>query len=196
VALITADELKQYMHNEIVGLDDAVYELAAQSAEQSINDHCQRAFTVAGSTADARVYVPTGHAILRIHDCTEITSVVDTVRATTYVAGTDYQAEPLNGLAASGEARPYDMLRRLGGCWPVNSDNQASITVTAKWGWAAVPTRVKMACFVIAKDILKQRDVNSGVAGFAEFGAVRVRTNAIALELLDGLQRVEAFGFA
>jgi len=41
---------------------------------------------------------------------------------------------------------------------------------------------------------LQQRNNNSGVAGFGEYGAIRVRMNPIAIDLLQPYQRAEAFG--
>jgi hypothetical protein len=62
----------------------------------------------------------------------------------------------------------------------------ASVQVTAKWGWPAVPPAVKQAAFIVAADLFKAKDSAFGVAGFGEFGAVRVgsRMNPQAQALL------------
>ncbi len=86
---------------------------------------------------------------------------------------------------------PYEEINLVSRYWSWGF-TEALITVTATWGWPAIPSKVKMAALIIGKDILKQRDVNSGVAGFGEFGAVRVRQNPIAVGMLERLRRYEA----
>lgn len=194
MAIITGDDLKNYMRNETVAVDDAPYSLAAAGAEESVNGYCQRQFVVAGGAATARLFMAprSPSEVLRIHDCTTITAVSDNGTA---LAGTDWRAEPLNGLGWDGLAVPFEQLRRVSGYWflPVGT---ATVSVTATWGWATIPSKVKMAALIIGKDIVKQRDINSGVAGFGEFGAVRVRQNAIAMGMLDGFRRIETMGIA
>jgi hypothetical protein len=193
VAIITGAQLKDYAHNDVTLLDDAYYTLAATGAEEWINDYCQRSFPVA-SASSARSYAPVdGSGVLFIHDCTTITSVVD--NSVTLTLDTDYQKEPLT-VAADGTAVPYYRLRRLSSYWYNSTPGKATVVVTATWGWTAVPSRVTEAAYIIGKDILMQRNISNGVAGFDGFGAVRVRTNPIAMQLLDGLRHPAAFGFA
>lgn len=192
MAYVLIDEFSEYVRDQ-VATDDTVKQAALSSAEEMVNEFCQRSFAVAGA-ASARSYSPQRDwcETLRIHDCTSITSVVE--NGSTLAAST-YQAEPLNQLSWSGQSQPIDQLRRIGASWYYRY-GIASVVVTATWGWAATPAAVKDATKIIAKDILQQRNNNSGVAGFGEYGAIRVRMNPIAIDLLKPLQRSEAFGIA
>lgn len=190
---VTLAQFKDYARNEITAADDSVLQLALEAAEMMINNFCGRTFTVAGS-ASARSYTPDGTAakVLRIHDCTTITSIVE---AGSTLDATAYQPEPVNNISPNGDIRPFDSVRRYGGIW-LWDDYKARIVITATWGWASVPHRVREATLIMAKDIYQQRNTNAGVAGFGEFGAVRVRMNPIVIDLLTPLRRVEAFGIA
>lgn len=190
---VTLAQFKDYARNEITASDDTVLQLAIDSAEMLVNNFCGRTFYVAGA-ASARSYTPdtAGANVLRIHDCTTVTSIVES-GATLDAAS--YQLEPINGITPAGDTRPYERVRRYGGTW-FWDDAKARITVTATWGWASTPYRVQEATYIVAKDIYQQRNTNAGVAGFGEFGAVRVRMNPIVIDLLTPLRRAEAIGIA
>lgn len=190
---VTLAEFASYTRDQVAGVDDVVMQAALDSAEELINDFCQRSFTVAGA-ASARSYSPSNvrSDFLRIHDCTTVTSVTEWG---TTLAAAVYQTEPIISVDWSGRNGPIEQLRRYATYWAWDY-GFPRIVVTATWGWAATPNAVKEATRIIAKDILQQRNNNSGVAGFGEYGAIRVRMNPIAIDLLKPLQRQEAFGIA
>lgn len=187
---VLLDTFSDYVRDQVAGTDDTVKQAALDSAEAMVNDFCQRSFTVAGA-ASTRSYMPdrSGLYVLRIHDCTTVTAVTE-YGAT--LGTSEYQTEPIH-VAWSGLSFPIEQIRRYWRSWWWDA-GFSRITVTATWGWAATPPAVIEATKIIAKDIIQQRNNNSGVAGFGEFGAVRVRMNAIAIDLLMPYQRVEAFG--
>lgn len=188
---VLLDEFKEYVRDQVT-VDDTILQNVLDGAEHSIDDHCGRSFGVASGTPSVRHYTPDSgwSSVLRIHDCVSITSVVD--NGTTV---TTYQAEPVDGLDVTGRTVPYEQLRQYAGYWGWDQ-GRALVAVTADWGWEATPAPVVEATKIIAKDILTQRNNNSGVAGFGEYGAIRVQANKIALGLLRPLRRVEAFGVA
>ena len=181
----------EYARDTTSAADVATANAALLAAEALVDEFCQRSFTVA-TTSSARVYTPETNEseVLRIHGCTAITSVVES--GTTLTAA-QYQAEPLNNLTISGMTVPYTHLRRYAGFWYYDL-GRPTVTVTATWGWAAVPAAVVEATYIIGKDILQQRNNNSGIASFGDYGAVGVRMNPFALNLLRPLRRSEAFG--
>lgn len=71
----------------------------------------------------------------------------------------------------------------------VNRRRPASVQVIARWGWAAVPEAVKTACKITASDLSKLKDAPFGVAGFDQYGAVRVRANPIVMRTLGPYMR-------
>jgi hypothetical protein len=191
--IVLIDEFKDYVRDQ-VSVDDAVMQAALDGAEYSAEDYCKRILSAASGTPSARSFTPRtyGATVLDIDDCVSITSVVDNG---TTIAAADYQKEPVNGLDRSGHAVPYRQLRLYTGFWTYDY-GFARIVVTADWGWdVTAPTAVE-AIKILAKDILQQRNNNSGVAGFGEFGAIRVRENPMVARMLNPLRRSEAFGFA
>lgn len=46
--------------------------------------------------------------------------------------------------------------------------------ISGVWGWPAVPDAVKAACRIQVSRVFKRADSPLGVAGFGEFGVVRV----------------------
>jgi hypothetical protein len=64
-----------------------------------------------------------------------------------------------------------------------------SVQVTAQWGWTTIPEPVKQACLVLAAETFKLKDAPFGVAGFSDFGAVRVRDNPMVARMLTPFQR-------
>lgn len=195
MAYVALSTFKAYLENQRSGTgNDDRLQAALDAAHQAIDNACARRFAIA-SGSSARVYRPgsTGSRELWIHDCTAISSVVEDGSA---LGATEYQAEPLNGLTWAGESVPYTCLRRTAGlAWWWDHD-EPTVTVTATWGWAAIPTPVVEACKILAKDIALTREVQFDVANFGEFGALRVRQNPQVNALLLPYRRAEAVGIA
>ncbi len=164
---------KQWAHDD-VKVDDNLIDQAIAAAEELIDQAAGRELqVVTGSTvASARQIAPTGSTdVLQIWDADEVTTVVE--NGVTLTEGTHYQLEPLNQLSAvTGAYRPYDTIRRLSGCWYVDSTGAPSVTVTAKWGWAqaSIPSAVIEACKVLANDWLGHRHGGMGNVGVTPDG--------------------------
>jgi hypothetical protein len=190
MALPTLTEFKAYLGTDL-SANDTYNQDVLDAAVSTVQHYCQRPFEVAGA-ASARVYVPT-RGIVRFHDCTTVTSIAENGST---VATTSYQLEPLNALSWSGQARPYEQARRIDGvCWYEGwYPGKATITVTATWGWSAIPDEVKSAVLILGKDIAKNRDVAFGIAAFTEYAAIRVRENSTVSALLADFRRDETLG--
>ena len=187
---LTVEQIKAYCRNEIPTDDDEFVEAAGDAAEMALDAACQRRFAVAGA-ATARVFIPPCLDALRIHDCTTVTSVVN--NGSTVLAA-NYQLEPLNGLTWAGETRPYDQIRLLSGSWSRDGD-EATTSITATWGWAAIPDRITQAALILAKEIITNRDeVKLGLVGFSDVGGVVARTNPIVRDTIKDYRRLESFG--
>ncbi len=184
--------------------DDARIEVAVEAASRAIDRHTGRRFWQ-DPTVVARVYTPVaGTRDLRVDDISTATGLLvngdldgDGVYETTYTFGTDFIMQPAN---AAADAEPWKWLRRVGtaglgpvpysGSWPCREN---SIQVTAQFGWAAVPTAVRMATQLQASRLYKRREAPFGVAGSPEFGSeIRLLAKLdpdVAL-LLKGLRRM------
>ena len=189
--IVTVQAFRTYYRTSI-DADDALILSCLTAAEGGINEACAREFVVAGA-ASPRSYAPDSvRSVLRIHDCTEITSVVED--GVTFTAS-QYVAEPAPQVAWSGQVSPYQQIRRYGSVWYTDCGN-ATVTVTAKWGWAAIPEQVKQAVYIAAKDLFDTRDVKWGIAAVGEYGPLSVRENRTVMQLVAPFRRVESFGIA
>jgi hypothetical protein len=193
---LTVEQLKAYARNELPTEDDEWFDAAIDAAEATLDRECGRYFAVAGDTATTRRYTPESYQLVRIHDAAEVVSVTS---AGSLVSAVDYQLEPVNALTIHGETVPYDRVRLLSGAWWIGSGNreEATVSVTARWGWAAIPPRIEQAALIIAKEIITNRDeVKLGLIGFSDVGGVVARTNPIVRETVAHYRRVESFGIA
>jgi len=161
-----------------VSTDDAFLNLAIDSAEQSINDLCGRKFSVDGS-ASARTYRAQPYLCVT-DDISTLTGLVvktdtsgDGTFDTTW-ASTDYQVEPLNNLLKT-TPRSVNNLRAVGSyTFPVYGDGLASVEVTAKWGWPAVPDSIKQAALMVSAKLYSRKSSPLGIIGMGDFGPVRI----------------------
>jgi Phage QLRG family, putative DNA packaging. len=155
-------------------VDDDLLELAIESASREIDAVCERNFF---STAGTRIYTPRDSYVVEIDDVVSVTSVkssgaADGIFDTTWTTS-DYQLEPLNGIAG-GIAVPYSFIRAVGDfTWPV-SGKEATVQVVGTFGFASVPTAIKQATVILASRIFKRNDSPLGVAGFSDLGVIRV----------------------
>lgn len=160
-------------------VDDALLEIAIESASRAIDGHTHRNFYVAGTAATARVFAASNSDFVWVDDFASTTGFVlatsdnlDAVFSTTWTAS-DYQLEPLNGVS-EGVSWPYTRIRSTGNKGFPYGSHLAGVQVTARWGWTAVPTAIKQACIILAGRQFKRYDSPLGVAGFGDLGAMRV----------------------
>jgi len=168
-------------------IDDSLLELSIESASREIDSYTERVFYQTGSagTPVVRVYVPQDLYVVETDDIISVTTLKtdsngDGTFDTTFDVS-DFQLEPLNGLAGGIET-PFTRIRAVGTyLWPVyeprNVDaNQASVQVTGVFGFSSVPTAVRQACILSALRQYKRYESPTGVLGFSDLGAVRVGT--------------------
>jgi hypothetical protein len=161
---------------------------AIDAAEAAVEDYCGRVFTLA-SVATAVQFYSSDAKVLEVDD---IGTTSGLIVADTLATHATYQLEPLAGIGPNGRPWPYTRIR-LGldffayPIWP----GQATVTITAKWGWPSVPTPVKDAVRILAADLYHMKDNQFGVAGFGEMGVLMVRENRMVANLLGLYRKVE-----
>lgn len=193
MAYVTLDDFARYVGSEIVA-DQAYLESCLAAAEEAVNDHCARSFDPVAAVASTRRYVPERDGtVVYVHDIGTTTDLVVTDDGST-VTAVDYQLEPVT-VAWSGRAEPYSTIRRLSGYWHCDG-GEATVAVTARWGWASVPEAVQQATMILAKDLVHVRDNRFGVAAFGDYGVIRARDNPHVTQLLARLRHPMAFGIA
>lgn len=173
--------------------DDAALTSALNAATLDIEGTCGRQFNDAGTTS-ARVYYPDSPVIVVVDDFSTSSGLLvqaDYSNTGTYsytYASTNYQLEPINGVYDGTPNWPYYRIRAINQYFPLywysTGSPRASIQITAQWGWASVPAPVVEACLMLAEETFKMKDAPYGVAGFDQFGSVRVRDNPKIMGML------------
>lgn len=164
---LTVDAWQAWARDKVTAGTDEIG-AAILSAQQHLDNACVRRFELADASS-ARVFAPDRPQVLIVDDCTTITSIVDNG---TTLSASDYQAEPLNNLSPAGETVPFHKVRRLTGCW-YQDCGKAPVTVTATWGWQAIPYPIVEACKIVTKAVLEVRDTR--------FGLVEILDNGIGI---------------
>lgn len=182
-------DIRDQLGDEGAKLDPDLIERAINATSRAIERHCGRRFW-ADPTPIPRLYVATRPRALNVADISTTTNLmVETDRsaagAWTALDTSAYHLEPLNA-DADGPAYAW---RRIvidaGPPFPVHP-RRPLVCVTARWGWSALPDDIAEAAILKATSLFKRREAPFGVAGFGEFGAVRItRADPDVVELLE-----------
>ena len=173
--------------------DDFELGLAAAGASRAIDEITGRYFW---RGTDTRTYIPETISRQSLDDLVSVTTFKidrdgDGTFEETWVLGTDYVLEVAPGKynpAAKGEMWPYTAAQVITGgklfpfTWMWSHLDR--IQVTGVFGWPAVPLNVKNAAIIAGAQIFRIKDAPFGVAGFGEFGVVRVQSNPQVMWLL------------
>lgn len=184
--------------------DDANLEACLNSASRWIDSYCGRRFWL-DSSAVARTFEATDQFLLSIDDLGSTTGLIvklDQDRDGTFetnLSASDYLLLPDDAPTAHPEAEPYNQIQAVGSyVYPLRYPGMtrtALVQITGKWGWPAVPDSVKTACMVEAHRLFTRRKSPEGIAGFNDFGIVRVsrEPDPAVTGLLDPYRLVRIF---
>lgn len=117
--------------------------------------------------------------------------------STSWTINTDFILLPVNQQRNNIAGWPYEQLQAVGDkVWPrtVSHRQRPSVRITATFGWAAVPDPVKQATKIYAALLYKLGEAALGVAGFDQFGSVRVRDLPQPEQLLTPYRTGDTFG--
>jgi hypothetical protein len=180
--MATTDYCTLTEFKEWVGLDDttddAVIRRAITASSVAVDNFCKTPF---GQVFGTRVLdtsetwrVHTGPVVMVTEVATDDDG--DGVFETVWAA-TDYQLLPLDS-AMSVEPEPYTEIHAIGTrTFPRVTGltgRHGLIRVTGTWGWSTIPTPVKQATLLLTNRAVKRRHSPEGVAGFDEFGTIRI----------------------
>ncbi len=179
----TTAVVKSTMHGT-TATDDAIIAEKLTTASRAIDAHCHRYFSQ-DATVSARVFYPGDGCLCEVDDISTATGLIVATDTSdvgtfdeTWVAA-DYQLEPLNGMRYGLTGWPYTTLRAVQTLrWPYG--RRPSVQVTARWGWAAIPSPVVTACILLTIELYKRKDAPFGVASMSEFGAIRISSDVAA----------------
>ena len=191
----TVEDLKAYARDETKTANYDFIDEARSAAIWTLSNETGRNLHLAHDTATERLYTPLSCELVRIHDCTTITAVTNRGVA---VSASDYQREPVNNLSLAGETVPYNQLRHLSHNWQmgINNYDEATVGVTATWGWSAIPPQLIEAFKIVAKDILGNRDVRFGLVAVTDAAGVSARTNPIVQAAIERYRAHRSWGIA
>lgn len=153
-------------HGITVATNDARIVAHCTAASREVDSICHRRFD-GDSVATARYFPRLSNSLVLIDDAWEIASVAtDDGNAGAYStawATTDWYADPPNGVGPNGQSGwPVEALWAVGSrLYPIQ--DRPAVKVTAKWGWAAVPTDVVEATYLLAHRLFYEVAVPSGV---------------------------------
>jgi hypothetical protein len=159
-------------------VDDLMLTSAINSASRQIDGECDRVFF---SSSGSRVYVPESSILVKTDDIKTITKLETSSGDgfTVEIPATDFQLEPLNGIAG-GIPGPFTRIRATGAfLFPVFSQrsvnlDEATVRVTGTFGFTPVPDAIKQAALLLSIRVFKRLDSPLAVAGFGDLGAIRV----------------------
>ena len=184
MAYITVDELRAYMKDP-GQLSQNVYEDAIAAAEIEINSMCGRYFDLDSGTSD-RFYWPDDPYSIQVDDIATTTGLlinVDQIGDGTYTQPwtitTDFFLEPVNQIQAGIKGWPFNTVQATltTKYFPLKRAyyyRRPTVKITATWGWPAVPVAVKQATAVVANKLVKMGEAPFGVAGYDQWGTIRV----------------------
>lgn len=176
----TLTELKDRL-----GISDAVDDTKLTTilavASRGVESECRRQFNDAGS-ATARVFYPKTTWSAYVDDFSTTTGLAiatdsgwDGTFDITWTTA-EYELQPLNGIVDGTTGWPYHHIVAVTRWFPIWS-YRASLQVTARWGWTAVPAPVKEATLILAEDLFKLKDSPFGAGGYGDYGRIKARGN-------------------
>lgn len=198
----TTQDVRDHLGDPDTKLTTALLEKAINAASRAIDRHCGRRFWQDSSTVE-RTYIVGHPSYAFVDDISTRTGVVvktgtdGATFPTTLTVGTDYILEPRNAdkfASATFGAYAFWQVRLVGSQTFVTDSTRATLAVTARYGWSAVPDDVVEACILKAASLFKRKDAPFGVAGFGEFGAVRIARSDI--DVVSLLEQYQLPGFA
>lgn len=183
---VTAAQLKARLGVDAADvIDDAVINAVIESASRAADEWCGRRFftTVA---AEVRYFTPYSSERVLIGDTVSVTTVntddaASGAFAETWSSG-DWYLGPRNNAV---DGLPYRELHRsLSGSRSFNAGYE-SVKVTGRFGFSTPPKTVVEAVTLLSSRYFKRKDAPLGVAGFNDFGAIRVSEDRDVTDLLS-----------
>lgn len=193
----SVDDVRDQLSDSGSILATNLMEKAVNAASRAVDDYCGRRFWQDPAPV-VRKYRPRRRDRVTVDDIStttglivETTSSVSWAAPTTWTLDTDFELEPDN---ADAEGPAYAWWRLLAvGSKHFSYARFRSLRVTARWGWSQVPDPISEATLLKAVSLFERRNAPFGVAGFGEFGVVKItRKDSDVIDLLSGYPKVLA----
>lgn len=170
----TLTDLKSYLTiTSTDTVDDNELYIALDAAQAAVERMTGRCFGYASATSARLFSKVSSSGYIQIDDVATATGLtVGTSNGDgtyTTLASTSWTVKPDNAIV---RGYPITGIQTYGACttsalWP-------AFQVTAKWGWPQLPAEITQATLILAGRLFKRKGSPEGVAGFGEFGTVRI----------------------
>lgn len=142
--------------------DDGTYAALLDAASRAVEAFTRRQFNDAGS-ATARLYRAVDPWRLPTDDFHTTTGLVVATNGTNWDAAS-YETRPPNGVVNGQPGWPFSDLLAVNRTWP-NYGRRSTVSVTAQWGWAAVPEAIKQTTLNVAASLPREGAGGGGGGG-------------------------------
>lgn len=195
-------ELRDHLKDDGARLDAEILERAISAASRSVDRYTGRRFWQDSDIAE-RTYIVADQTVARVDDISTRTGVIVATGSdgstfpTTLTVGSDFILEPRNAdkfASSDFDAFAFWAIRLVNGGRFYCYNDRPTLSVSARHGWSAVPHEVKLATILKAAQLFKRKDAPFGVAGFGEFGVVRIgRNDPDVVDMLTPYRRLDGF---
>lgn len=127
--------------------DDGSYPRLIDAASRRVEAFTRRQFNKTDE-ATTRLFTAVDVERLVVDDFYTTTDLAVVIDGVTW-ASDDYDLRPYNGIVNGEQGWPFYELLAVSRSWPIR--RRATIEVTARWGWAAVPEGIAEATLRVAK---------------------------------------------
>lgn len=196
-AYCSVEEVRDQLGDSGSTLATNLMEKAVNAASRAVDGYCGRRFWQ-DPAAVTRKYRPRRRDRVTVNDISTTTGlIVETASSaswaapTTWTLDTDFELQPDNA-DFDGPAYAWWRLVAVGTKWFPRA-RYRSVRITARWGWSQIPDPVSEATLLKAVSLFERRNAPFGVAGFGEFGAVKItRKDSDVVDLLADYTKVLA----
>lgn len=197
---ITEAQLREQLGDAGTVLTSALLQRAVNATSRAVDNYTGRRFWKDASPT-ARTYRVRDLEIAWVDDISTTSGLIvqtddnlDNSWSTTWTLGTDFDLEPENA-DTKGPAYAWWRIKAIGTKTFPRSRLRRTLKVTSTGGWSAIPDEIEQASIIKASSLFQRKDAPFGVAGFGEFGPVRItRRDPDVIELLNDFIRYDMKG--
>lgn len=194
---ITEAQLREQLGDAGTVLTSALLQRAINATSRAVDHFTGRRFWK-DSVATARTFRCRDLKVMWVNDIATTTGLIvqtddnlDDTWSTTWTLGTDFDLEPENADTEGPAYAWWRIVAKGTRTFPV-SPFRRTLKVTSVAGWSAIPDDVEQASIIKASSLFQRKDAPFGVAGFGEFGPVRItRRDPDVVELLNSFIRYD-----
>lgn len=160
--------------------DDGTYSALLDAASRAVEQFTRRQFNDAESATE-RLYRAVDPWRLPVDDFSTTTGLVVSTDGTAW-ASDDYETRPINGVVNGQTGWAFTDLLAVNRTFPFRG-RRSTISVTAQWGWAAVPEAIRQTTLNVAAAL--PRD-GSGTTSSGQVGSESIDGYSVTYVNADG----------